>query len=134
MTTPLTYTPICPCGNKFITRNGSSDGSYSYQGDQIRCNNCGRLGLPEPARESWYTSNSPINNHGQGLIASETDGRNIAVCYDIKDAPILAASLDLLAACREFIQAYDEDGFNSIKNRSDAITKIRAAIAKAEGN
>ena len=53
--------------------------------------------------EKWYESN--CNSH-QGLVISEDTGRNIAVCYDKKDAPLVAAAPDLLKAliaCRKYM-------------------------------
>ena len=47
---------------------------------------------------SWFTAN--MGNH-QGLVIDEDTGRNIAVCYDKADAPLIAAAPKLLAACRE---------------------------------
>jgi hypothetical protein len=38
---------------------------------------------------------------GQSLIIEESTGRNIAVSYDEKDGPLLAAAPDLLAALQE---------------------------------
>jgi hypothetical protein len=45
----------------------------------------------------WQAAST--GNH-QGLVISET-GANIAVTYDKADAPLVAASPDLLQACRD---------------------------------
>lgn len=45
--------------------------------------------------ESWHVANNA--NDTQGLIISES-GANIAVSYDKDDAPLIAASYDLLKA------------------------------------
>lgn len=41
----------------------------------------------------WYATNTSA---GQGLICSENTGETIAVCYDQKNALILAAAPELL--------------------------------------
>lgn len=45
--------------------------------------------------ESWYAKPS---SGGQGLIISEADGRNVAVAYDEKDGPLLAAAPEMRKA------------------------------------
>lgn len=37
----------------------------------------------------WYARNGSM---GQGLVIDESDGRNVAVAYDEKDTPLLAAA------------------------------------------
>jgi hypothetical protein len=54
---------------------------------------------------------------------------------DPDTARILAASLDLLAACRAYVKLFDDtyDGAPMSINEYDAIEMMRAAIAKAGG-
>lgn len=54
----------------------------------------------------WYEAKT--GNH-QGLIIDEKTGRNIAVAYDKADAPLIAATPELLAVVRAFIEAWDND-------------------------
>ena len=44
----------------------------------------------------WYVGNN--SNDSQGLIIEENTGRNVAVTYDAKDAALIAAAPELLAA------------------------------------
>ena len=44
----------------------------------------------------WYVGNN--SNDSQGLIIDENTGRNVAVTYDAKDAALIAAAPELLAA------------------------------------
>lgn len=60
----------------------------------------------------WHASKSPINNHGQGLVTSEATGDNIAVCYDIKDALIIAAAPDLLSTLSALVDWLEESGLS----------------------
>lgn len=46
----------------------------------------------------WYVANTGTH---QGLIVEETTGKNIAVSYDKKDAPILAAAPKMLKALHQ---------------------------------
>jgi len=46
---------------------------------------------------------------GQGIIIDEADGRNVAVAYDEKDAPLLAAAPDLLAACQKLLNVMEAE-------------------------
>jgi len=71
-------------------------------------------------------------NH-QGLVVDQ-DGKNIAVVYDKKDAPLLAAAPDLLEAleaasswCREYGVQNNDEGAMGL------VTQIDAAIAEAKG-
>jgi len=45
--------------------------------------------------KKWYSANV---SGDQGLIISEEDGKNIAVSYDAKDAPLIAAAPELKQA------------------------------------
>jgi hypothetical protein len=48
--------------------------------------------------ETWYAK--PTGCGGQALIISELDGRNVAVAYEEKDAPLLAAAPKLIEAAK----------------------------------
>lgn len=49
---------------------------------------------------TWYTAKT---SGDQGLIIEEETGRNVAVVYDKKDAPLLAAAPELLQAVKEIL-------------------------------
>ena len=56
----------------------------------------------------WY---APRMLYGdQGLIVAEETGENIAVSYDKKNARLIAAAPDLLAALTQIIDAYETGG------------------------
>lgn len=74
--------------------------------------------------QSWYVANGP---GGQGHVVSETDGRNVAITYDEKDAPLVAAAPELLKALEIISLRCDEWGYHSLGEIADA------AIAKARG-
>lgn len=59
--------------------------------------------------KSWYTSTKP--DALQGLIIDESTGRNIAVSYDPKDAPLIAAAPALFTALKNLLQeaTWDDD-------------------------
>ena len=59
-------------------------------------------------QSEWYYCNSGPDSHQQALVIDEGDGRNVAVVYDRKDAPLLSAAPDLLAACRAMLRDYEE--------------------------
>lgn len=86
----------------------------------------------------WYYKRTSA---GQALIISETNGRNVAVAYDEKAAPILAASPELLAhltACAHALEEakgkLDQFGCPSLAAfcASEA-EQARAVVAKAKG-
>lgn len=64
-------------------------------------------------------------NH-QGLIVDES-GKNIAVCYDKADAPLLAAAHELLEALKGMVEAY-----RGPQGMRDALRIADTIIAKAE--
>jgi len=78
---------------------------------------------------SWYAAKSA--GRGQGLVIDEENGRNVAVSYDEKDTPLLAAAPNLLAALERVLlcPAMNEDSAEreTVASRRSA----RAAIAKA---
>lgn len=72
----------------------------------------------------WYEANT--GNH-QGLVCEKETGRNIAVVYDKKDAPLIAAAPTLLEACYEILE------LETTRLSARAKADLRAAIALAEG-
>ena len=85
----------------------------------------------QPTSVAWY-SKAGGPPHDQGLIIDEATGRNVAVCYDSKDGPLIAAAPDLREAledCAGVLQSIE----NQLKGRSMAVTavlkKARAALA-----
>ena len=56
-------------------------------------------------QETWHAANA-AGDH-QGLVISDVDGRNVAVTYDVKDAPLVAAAPAMLKALRGVIHHND---------------------------
>ena len=89
------------------------------------------------AQETWYESST--GNH-QGLIISETTGENIAVTYDKRNAPLIAAAPELLTAAEnalEFFYFLMSDPDLPKECRADAHRKwdqANTAITKATGD
>lgn len=82
----------------------------------------------------WYGKEQG-GPHNQALVVSEQDGRNVAVCYDARDMPLIAAAPDLLAALEEIANT-DTEGFGILDfgvSCSHFIAVAKAAIAKAKG-
>lgn len=77
---------------------------------------------------TWYTAKT---GGDQGLIVEEGTGRNVAVAYDKKDAPLLAAAPDLLEACRGLMAMYEVAAVQEIVAKH--FVDVRRAIEKAEG-
>lgn len=76
----------------------------------------------------WYFK--PTSG-GQGLIISEATGANVAVAYDVKDGPTLAAAPDLLAALEALLPlAANFNAATGVWNVQ--LDKARAALAKAK--
>jgi hypothetical protein len=79
--------------------------------------------------KTWYLKN--LNGfHDQALIIDEETGRNIAVVYDQKDGPILAAAPDLFEALKEAYEAlkmFDLDIVSKTMSQIyDAIQKVNS--------
>lgn len=72
----------------------------------------------------WYTAKI---GGGQGLVVEEDTGRNVAVAYDKKDAPLLAAAPDMLAALECIVTNWAEGDL------AGAVREGVAAIQKARG-
>ena len=77
--------------------------------------------------KKWYVAKT--GNH-QGLVVEEETGKNIAVCYDKADAPLLAAAPALLEACK--IAWNELIDWNKGHEDSEAQLLLKAAIAQAE--
>ncbi len=67
-------------------------------------------------------------NH-QGLIVCETTGANIAVAYDKKDAPLIAAAPALLAALEALLEQADLGEVDD--ETAPIVAQARAAITQA---
>ena len=79
----------------------------------------------------WYTSKGSM---GQGLVIDDADGRNVAVAYDEKDAPLLAAAPELAEALVGILPVFDNDKLTAKQARSlyaVELAAIRAALEKA---
>ncbi|HUV97291.1 MAG TPA: hypothetical protein VMV98_07455 [Acidobacteriaceae bacterium] len=77
---------------------------------------------------SWYTTKGSM---GQGLVIDEADGRNVAVAYDEKDAPLLAAAPDLVRALRFITNAAEAEPGMQIYRAH--IKLALAVLAEVEG-
>lgn len=76
---------------------------------------------------NWYTAET--GNH-QGLVIEEETGRNVAVCYDKADAPLVAAAPALLHAAKEFVAELDSSG--DFGNWERVKRQFRDAVNAAE--
>jgi hypothetical protein len=83
---------------------------------------------------SWYATKSA--GRGQGLVIDEATGRNVAVTYDEKDAPIIARAVNchdkLVAALELFMEQYHIPGDRDRANRPEIKAAIEA-LAEARG-
>ena len=70
--------------------------------------------------------------HDQALIIDEETGRNVAVVYDKKDAPLLAASADLLEACKMTLAEIRKRNQCQFWNKQWPV--LESAVNKAEEN
>ena len=57
---------------------------------------------PQQEPKSWYAAN--MGNDSQGLIVDEKTGANIAVAYDRKHAPLLAAAPAMYDALQNLLE------------------------------
>lgn len=87
---------------------------------------------PDPDELDYYIK-QPIT-----VIRSLTADKNVASCHDLfefnpDDARLMAAVPELLEALEELLHAPDPDEVGDFTPLYRAITKARAAIAKAKG-
>jgi hypothetical protein len=76
---------------------------------------------PDPRPATWHASKG---SGGQGLVIEDGTGRSVAVAYDGKDAPLLAASPRLLDALRGLLEC-------PALNEDETEPETRAAVAEA---
>lgn len=84
------------------------------------------------ANVRWYETST--GNH-QGLVVEEVTGRNVAVCYDKADAPLIAAAPELLAALVSVRDRWLNVKMGRYTHRDikEELAAMEAAIAKAKG-
>lgn len=94
-------------------------------------------------RNEWYTSSTGYEKNHQGLVCEEVTGNTIAVTYDAKHAPLLAAApelLDSLELMVSYLQESHQDELQSNHHGDgssgcsycQAIRAAQRAIAKAK--
>ena len=87
---------------------------------------------------NWYAAKSAGDS--QGLVIEEDTGRSVAVAYDVKDTPLLAAAPELLAALIDMVALAEHKVLGRADNwdgstqgqLTAAIRGARAAIAKVQ--
>lgn len=79
--------------------------------------------------KNWYATGS-INNHDQALIIEEDTGRNVAVAYNMKDAPLLAASPKLRFVLESILKAH-ESGNNGAYMGEAVLCEYFASMARS---
>ena len=77
----------------------------------------------------WYIAN--MGNDHQGLVVDEATGHNIAVAYDRKDTPMLAAAPAMYEALTSALNVLSTNA--DVTTRTLARQQIEAALAQAEG-
>lgn len=83
------------------------------------------------APEEWYAK---PGSGGHGLVISAKDGRTVAVAYDDKDTPILAAGPELLGLLEDAAFQLERLSGHNLEVYSRTFAALaRAAIAKARG-
>lgn len=63
-----------------------------------------------PSTQTWHSSPS---SGGQAIVSCEQTGKNIAVCYDKENGPLLAAAPTLLRESKALIEKLRNMAFRS---------------------
>lgn len=74
----------------------------------------------------WYAARG---SGGQGIVIEEGTGRNVAVTYEEKDAPLAAAAPEMAELLTKVLQSLDDEGSVDVTE----ISAIRALLAKIRG-
>jgi hypothetical protein len=82
----------------------------------------------------YRISGGIVGPNGDPVVIADPSQSEYAPALDLNsaDARLIAAAPDLLAVCREFIDALGPDGYHRVPGYP-ATQRMRAAIAKAEG-
>lgn len=87
-------------------------------------------GTAEPAPE-WYASRTCS---GQGLVIEEGTGRNVAVTYDVADAPLVAEAPAMESALWRAAEIMAEVvAINGSEAAAECRAEIRAILARIGG-
>jgi hypothetical protein len=82
--------------------------------------------------QTWYTSSTAEDT--QGLIYNEKTGQNIAVCYQVENARLIAAAPELLEACKLaflHLQICNDCEPEAANHGAEAMRAILEAMQKA---
>lgn len=82
-------------------------------------------------KNAWYTKTK--QDDLQGLICEEGTGRNVAVSYDSKDAALIAAAPEMLAALEKLLTLYDKKVMTPVDVYPSSWREVREVIEKAKG-
>lgn len=80
----------------------------------------------ETKANGWYAARG---SGGQGIVIEEGTGRNVAVTYEEKDAPLAAAAPDMAELLTKVLQSLDDEGSVDVTE----ISAVRALLAKIKG-
>ena len=69
---------------------------------------------------NWYPKKG---SSGQGLVIDEDNGRTVAVAYDEKDAPLIAAAPELLAAIEDIVKRWESGDLAAAVRHGAAMAK-----------
>ena len=80
---------------------------------------------------SWYATNA--GNDFQGIVVDEKTGKNIAVAYDKKDTPLLAAAPEMRALLIDAVQLRNyEETHNDCVNWPTWFKKVQDVLNQIE--